>query len=588
MKTAQFFNARRLRVLIILACCAGAVIAWRLIDIQLVSHRHYARAAEENRTQIIYQTAPRGRILASNGAVIAGNLPAFSLYYMPAGRPPDKEYTDALAADISLHLSMPKEEVLLKLNSAFKSGKATLLLQNVSPRKIFAAAELRVYYSGLYILEETKRYYPPGPFASHMIGYMGAMDNKSWLRLGGDADYRLNSRIGKSGIEKHYEADLKGRDGGLMLEVDHVGRVKRIIKDNKWRAGSDIYTTLNFEAQQAAQDGIKNSLTGRGAVVALDPKTGAVLAMASAPDFDPNIFTPYGDEEALQSKKISIPEYNLAIQGMYPPASPFKIITAIAAAQTDRLDVHEEVNCTGKIVLNGREFKCWHRHGEHIDFMKGMAQSCDTYFYTLGLKTGASHIEQIERMFRFGRQTGIDLPFEKSGNLYGPAKRARNKTYWFGGDTLNLSIGQGELLVTPVQMAVFAAALASKGKIWRPYYIERITDADGKNTFVSAPQQLAEAKLKDGVYELIQQSLKDVVDNATGRAARIKGIDVYGKTGTAQNPHGDDHGWFVAFSAREGQEPDFAIAVLIEHGKGGAGAAAPVAREVIKAFYGIK
>jgi penicillin-binding protein 2 len=588
MKRNQLFNARRLRVLIILACCAGVVIAWRLIDIQLVSHQRYARTAEENRTQIIYQTAPRGRILANNGAVIAGSLPAFSLYYMPAGRAPDKEYAEAFAADIALHLAMPKEEVLGKLNSAFKSGKATLLLQNVSPQKIFAAAELQVYYSGLYILDETKRYYPLGPFASHMIGYMGAMDNKSWLRLGGDADYRLNSKIGKSGIEKHYEADLKGRDGGLILEVDHVGRVKRIIKDSKWRAGSDIYTTLNFDAQKAAQDGIKNSLTGRGAVVALDPGTGAVLAMASAPDFDPNLFTPYGDEEASQGKKISIPEYNLAIQGLYPPASPFKIITAIAAAQTGRLDIHEKVNCTGKIILNGREFKCWHRHGENIDFMEGMAQSCDTYFYTLGLKTGASHIEQIERMFRFGRQTGIDLPFEKSGNLYGPAKRARNKTYWFGGDTLNLSIGQGELLVTPVQMAVFAAALASKGKIWRPYYIERIAGADGKDTFRSEPQQVAEAKLKDGVYELMHKSLKGVVDNATGRAARIKGIDVYGKTGTAQNPHGDDHGWFVAFSAREGQEPDFAIAVLIEHGKGGAGAAAPVAREVMKAFYGVK
>ncbi|MDR0734781.1 MAG: penicillin-binding protein 2 [Elusimicrobiota bacterium] len=587
MKTDQFFHTRRLRKLLIAACCAGAVIAWRLIDIQLVSHQRYAHAAEENRTQIIYHTAPRGRILANNGAVIAGNLPAFSLYYMPAGRPPNKEYTDAFAADISLHLAIPEDEIFRKLNNAFKSGKATLLLSNVSPQKIFAVAELQVYYSGLYILEETKRYYPLGFFASHLVGYMGAMDNKSWLRLGGDADYRLNSKIGKSGIERHYESDLKGLDGGLMLEVDHVGRVKRIIKDNKWRAGSDIYTTLNFDAQKAAQDSIKKSLTGRGAIVALDPKTGAVLAMVSAPDFDPNIFAPYGDEEVLQSKKISIPEYNLAIQGMYPPASPFKIITAIAAAQTGRLDVHEKVNCTGKIILNGREFKCWHRHGE-MDFMDGMAHSCDTYFYTLGLKTGASHIEQIERLFRFGRQTGIDLPFEKSGNLYGPAKRARNKTYWFGGDTLNLSIGQGELLVTPVQMAVFAATLANKGKIWRPYYIEQITDADGKNTFEAEPEQIAEAKLNDGVYELIHQSLKGVVDNATGRAAKIKGLDVYGKTGTAQNPHGDDHGWFVAFSAREGQEPDFAIAVLVEHGKGGASAAAPVAREVIKAFYGIK
>ena len=588
MKAQQFFNPNRLRRLAWLAYGAGIIIAWRLVDIQLLSHQEYVRAAEQNRTQIIYQTAPRGRILTADGAVLAGNLPAFSLYYMPGGEKADKEYLEGLGADISKHLGLPQEDISKKLAGALRSGKATPLAENISPQKIFAAAELQVYHSGLYILEETKRYYPFGNMAAHLLGYMGIMDNKSWRSFNAQGAYRLNSKIGKSGIEKRYEADLKGRDGGLFLEVDHVGRVKQIMRDNKWRAGSDIYTTLNLAVQKAAQDAVNASVTGRGAVVALNPKTGAVLALVSAPDFDPNIFMPYSDMEDTRAKRAAVSEYNLAIQGMYPPASPFKIITAIAAAQTGKLDLSEKVNCTGKIHMNNREFKCWRAHGENIDFMAGMAQSCDTYFYTLGLKTGASHIEQIERMFRFGRQTGIDLPYEKSGNIYGPSRRARNKTYWYGGDTLNLSIGQGELLITPVQMAVFAATLANKGKIWRPYYIERITDADGKNTFEAKPQLTAEAKLKEGVYELIQTSLKNVVDNATGRAAKIKGIDVYGKTGTAQNPHGDDHGWFMAFSAREGQEPDFAVAVLIEHGKGGAAAAAPVAGNIIKAYYGIK
>jgi len=587
MKAQQFFNPKRLRRLAWLAYGAGIIIAWRLVDIQMLSHHQYVQAAERNRTQVLHQTAPRGRILTAEGAVLAGNLPAFSLYYMPGGEKVDKEYLDGLSADISKHLNLPKADILKKLTGALRSGKATPLAENVSPQKIFAAAELQVYHSGLYILEETKRYYPFNNMAAHLLGYMGVMDNISWRSLGAGGGYRFNSRIGKSGIEKRYETDLKGRDGGLFLEVDHVGRVKQIMKDNKWRAGSDIYTTLNFDVQKAAQAALGASLTGRGAVVALNPKTGAVLALVSAPDFDPNIFTPYSDREDLQARK-AIPEYNLAIQGMYPPASPFKIITAIAAAQTGRLDLNEKLKCTGKIHMNNREFKCWRTHGENIDFMEAMAHSCNTYFYMLGTKTGASHIEQIERMFRFGRQTGIDLPYEKSGNIYGPSRRARSKTYWFGGDTLNLSIGQGELLITPIQMAVFTAAIANKGKIWRPYYIERIADADGKNTFEAKPHLMSEAKLKDGVYELIHSSLKDVVDHATGRAARIKGVDVYGKTGTGQNPHGDSHAWFMAFTSREGQEPDFAIAVLVEYGKGGGAAAAPVAREVIKAYYGIK
>jgi len=587
MDKKENFNFKRLNRLKILVYIMGVVIALRLVDIQLISHEKYKKAAEQNRTQILYQTAPRGRILTADGVVIAGNMPSFALYYMPGAEKLSKEYLDGLALDISKQLTLPKEDILKKLNSAVKTGKATPLAETVSPQKIFPSAELQVYYSGLYILEETKRYYPYKNFAAHLVGYMGTMDNKSWGARATDLDYRLNSKIGKSGIEKRYENDLKGRDGGLFLEVDYIGRVKQIMKDNKWRAGSDIYTTLNFNVQKAAQEAIQKSPTGRGAVVALDPRTGAVLALVSSPDFDPNIFVPYSDEETTQAK-ISIPEYNLAIQGMYPPASPFKIITSIAAAQTGRLDLKEKLTCRGKIVMNNREFKCWRVHGENIDFMEAMAHSCDVYYYNLGMKTGSSHIEQIERLFRFGRQTGIDLPGEKSGNIYGPSRRARNKTYWFGGDTLNLSIGQGELLVTPLQMAVFVATLANKGNIYRPYFIDYIVDADGKNTFEAKPFLVSQAILKPGVYDLIHESLKGVVDNATGRAAKIKGIDVFGKTGTAQNPHGDDHGWFVAFSSREGGEPDLAVAVLVEHGKGGAGAAAPVAREVIKAFYGIK
>ena len=359
------------------------------------------------------------------------------------------------------------------------------------------------------------------------------------------------------------------------------------MKDNQWRAGADIYTTLNYAVQKAAEDGIKNSITGRGAVVALNPKNGAVLAMVSAPDFDPNIFMPFSDEENKKIKK-AIPEYNLAIQGLYPPASTFKTITAIAGLETGRLDLEEETTCSGKVYMNGREFKCWSTHGPHIDLWEAMGHSCDVYFYELGTKVGASHIEKIQRLFRFGRQTGIDLPGEKSGNIYGPSKRARNKTYWFGGDTLNLSIGQGELLLTPIQMAVYAATLANKGNIWRPYYIEKIVASSGKTLFEARPDLLKKVELKPGVFDIISKALKGVVDNATGRAARVNGIEVHGKTGTAQNPHGDDHGWFMAFANRPGEEPDIAIAVFVEFGKGGSSAAAPIARNIIKAYYGVE
>ena len=586
MKTKTFFNLSRLKHLLFLAYLAAAVITVRLIDIQFISHNRYTQAAEQNRTQILYQTAPRGRILASGGELLAGNQPAFSLYYLPAFEESSQDYMESLSSDMANYLGEDKAKLLKLLKKANKSGKAIALARNISPKKAFSFAELQSYYSGLYLLEETKRYYPSGAFAAHLLGYMGTMDNKFWALRDDSLDYRLNSKIGKSGIEKRYETELKGRDGGLFLEVDYMGRVKKKIKDNQWRAGADIYTTLDYKVQKAAEDGIKNSVTGRGAAVVLNPKNGAVLAMVSAPDFDPNIFMPFSDEETKQSK--SIPEYNLAIQGLYPPASTFKTITAIAGLETGRLNPEEETTCNGKVYMNGREFKCWKKHGPHIDLWEGMGQSCDVYFYELGGKVGASHIEKIQRKFRFGRQTGIDLPGEKSGNIYGPSKRARNKTYWFGGDTLNLSIGQGELLLTPIQMAVFAATLANKGDIWRPYYIEKAVSSNGKTLFEAKPELMQKVELKPGVFDIISKALKGVVDNATGRAARVNGIEVHGKTGTAQNPHGDDHGWFMAFASRPGEEPDLALAVFGEFGKGGSSAAAPIARNIIKAYYGVK
>jgi len=587
MKTKLNFNTHRLIFMFILALLGGLLIAYKLIFIQFISHQKYTSQAEQNRTQILYQTAPRGQILASGGEVLASNQAAFSLYYLPPFEMPDEKTLMEMTEAISKNTLKPQKEISQILRKSLKNGKAVLLADNLAPKNVFALAELQNFYPGLYLLEETKRYYPFGASAAHLLGYIGTMEKSAWKKLSGELDYRLNSKIGKSGIEKRYEKELKGRDGGLFLEVNYKGRVTQIMKDNRWRKGADVYTTLLAPVQQAAEDAIRNSLTGKGAAVVLDVRTGAVLAMASLPDWDPNIFTPYNEGKNNESK-IRIPEYNLAIQGLFPPASTFKTVTVLAAYENGDLDLKHEENCTGHIYLNGREFKCWKNHGPHIDFIKGMEQSCDTYFYNLGLKTGSYNIEKMQRKFHFGRKTGIDLPGEKSGNIYGPTKRANLKTYWFGGDTLNLSIGQGELLLTPIQMAVYAAALASKGKIWRPYYIKKIVSPSGKILEEGKSELVDEVKLKDGAFELIHKALKSVVDNATGRAAKIKDIAVYGKTGTAQNPHGDDHGWFLAFAGEENAEPEIAVSVLIQFGKGGGAQAAPAARKIIKAYFDLK
>ena len=577
------FNGR-LRTLLTLAFIAGAVVALRLADIQLLRHDRYLRLAERNRTQVLYQVAPRGRIFTSDGKAVASNAPAFDLYYLSAG-PKDDSYLRRLAQDFAPHIGLTSQEVLARLEQSVQSGKATALAENLSPRSVLPIKELQLYYPGLYLIEENKRIYPYDTFASNLIGYLGSMEGDEWKNRDQSLDYRLDAKTGKNGLEKKFEKLLKGRDGGVFLEVDYRGRVHRVIEDRRWRAGDDIYLTLNFDVQRAAEEGLKNSLTGRGAAVALDPRTGAVLALATAPAFDPNMFIPYSDGPQPSSKRIS--EYNLAIQGVYPPASTFKVITSIAAIEQGDFDPNKEVYCPGYYDAGSRVFKCWGVH-QHDNFFDGMADSCDVYFYTLAANTGAAAIEKTQRMFQFGLPTGIDLPGEKAGNLYGPTKRARNRSYWFIGDTLNLSIGQGELLVTPIKMAQFAAAIASKGKIWRPYYLDRIvSNQTGRVLQRGQSQLLGTVDIKPSTWDLIYKALKHTVDDGTARRVKIKGLDVYGKTGTAQNPHGDDHGWFMAFAGRTGEEPSLAVAVFVEYGKGGAGAAGPIARKMIEAYFHI-
>ncbi len=585
MATTKIYFNSRLKALLVLAALAGAVVALRLTDIQLLRHEHYMQLAERNRTQVLYQTAPRGRIFTADGQAVAANAPSFNLYYLGAG-PKDEAYLNRLAEDFAPRLEVTPTDVLAKLKKGIKSGKAIALAENLSPKTTMAFKELQLYYPGIYVIEENKRVYPYDAFASHLIGYLGSMEGSEWKNRDLSLDYRLNAKIGKNGLEKKFEKEMKGRDGGVYLEVDYRGRVKRVIEDRKWRAGDDVYLTLNFDVQRAAEKGLKDSLTGRGAAVALDPRTGAVLALATAPAFKPEMFIPYSDEPEVKSKKIS--EYNLAVQGIYPPASTFKIITAISAIEKGGFNPEKTVFCPGSYDAGSRIFRCWSTHG-HDNFFKAMADSCDVYFYTLAASIGPAAIEKTQRMFQFGRPTGIDLPGEKAGNLYGPTRRARNRSYWFIGDTLNLSIGQGELLVTPIKMAQFAAAVASKGKVWRPYYLDRVVNAqNGKIIAEGKPELLGTVDIKSSTWDLIFKALKNTVDTGTAARVKIKGLDVYGKTGTAQNPHGDDHGWFMAFAGKPGEEPELAVAVFVEFGKGGSSAAGPIAREMIKAYFGIK
>ena len=556
----------------------------RLVNLQLLNTAHYREIAEKNRTQVIAQSAPRGRIFSNDEVAIATSRPSFSLIYFPEQAKPGPEL-DKMASALSKRLDMSYEDLRGSLYRAASREKPLRLAENLPAKTMLALSELKAVYPGINIIVEARRHYPFGAYLSHLVGYTGKMDARDWNRLSNDKNYSMDSRLGKAGLEKIYEKELKGKDGGIYLEVDYRGRVNRVLESRKWVPGSDIFLTIDSKAQQAAEDGLEKSVSGKGAVVALDPRNGALLAFVSMPDYDPNQFVVSGDEKEKLAPGKTLAEFNVALQGSYPPGSIFKIVTSAAILESGRVKPEETFNCPGYYDAGSRVFKCWDKRGHgRVDFLTGLTKSCDVYYYNAGQRAGALNIEKYARAFRLGQTSGIALPDEKKGNVFGPGPRAAKKSYWFIGDTLNLAIGQGETLMTPMQAAEMIASVANGGIFYRPYYVDRIVRSDGQETFRGKPEELSRVLLKDSTWQLIREGLHNVVQEGTGQMAKINGAEMFGKTGTAQNPQGKDHAWFVAYASVDNQPPKVAVAVLVEHGLHGASAAAPIAKAVIEAI----
>ncbi|MFH2203615.1 MAG: penicillin-binding protein 2 [Elusimicrobiota bacterium] len=575
----------RLNMLLLAFYGGGALFGARLLHMQVIRNVYYARVAESNRTQIIHQAAPRGRIYDRNGRVIATSRPTFSLIYLP-GAEKAPEYLERLAGSLANELHRKKEHLLALLRQAQRMESAIHLAENLQLKPMFRLSELKTLYPGVDLVVEARRYYPEGAHGGHLLGYMGKMDKRSWRKLK-SKDYRIDSWIGRSGLEKHFENVLRGVDGETRMEINAQGSLKRKIGEVPWKQGSNLTLALDSRIQKAVEEALRLSPSGMGGAVVLDPRSGAILAMASIPDYDPNLFLLPDWDEAKTALK-DFPEFNRAISGTYAPGSTFKIIVGAAMLEEGKVSPQDTVFCPGSFSLGGRTFRCWEKKGHRrMDWIAGLTNSCDVYFYKSGLRTGGALIEEYSRRFHLGQKTGVILSGENAGNLFGPQARRERKRSWYDGDTVNLSIGQGELLATPVQMAVVMSAVANKGTLWRPHLTQRIESSDGRVLYQQKPQELGRVELKPETWKLLHQGLISVVKNGTGRRVDIPGLVVGGKTGTSQNPRGEDHAWFVAFAGREGEEPEIAVSVLVEHGGHGSSAAGPVARKAIEAAFDI-
>ncbi len=558
----------------------------RFWDLQVKNPAIYQERAEQNRIRAIPVPAPRGKILDRDGRVIVDNHSSYTLLLNR------ENLKTAHLREIAAGLNLDYDALLSRLNR-FRNRPAyepIIIKEELSPEELECVDAHRDPHTfpELTLIRAQRRLYPQNGLAAHVIGYVGEV-SEAELDTPDFANFDAGEIIGKDGLERQYNSTLMGVDGQRRVVVDNMGRERQVLDDKPAIPGHDLHTTLDLDLQVVADLSLGNR---EGAVVALDPRTGEVLAMVSKPEFDPNLFSARirsKDWNALIQNPDK-PLLNRAIQAQLAPGSTFKPIMALAGLETGVIDDKTRIHCSGGATFYGRWFKCWQKRGHgDIDVHGAIVHSCDVFFYTVGNKLGIDRIAQYAEMAGFGHKTGIDLPHEADGVM--PSTQWVMRNYhrkWYAGETISVSIGQGAVAVTPLQLA-YAIGGIVEGGIWRTPHLVR--DAMHPVAFHHGdlkPEDVAQ--VVSGMYGVVNEG-------GTGGADRLPGITFCGKTGSAQVASNQlvkalrgsklaselrDNGWFVGFAPRD--NPEIVVAALLQGGEHGA-AAAPIVRDVIKAYF---
>lgn len=598
----RLFLIRTVVAGILMAVVTGVLVA-RLAYLQILEHEYYSLRSNDNRTRVQVVPPVRGLIHDRNGVVLADNLPAYRLEIVPEQVENLDAAIDRLAGVVEIR-DIDRERFRERMRKKPRFRGIPIRL-NLSKEEVARFEVNRRAFPGMEIRAGLTRHYPLGEVGAHLIGYVGGITEDE-LRGLDEKSYRGTNHIGKTGVEKSYEARLHGEPGSRILEANAMGRPLRELAFEAPKAGRSLYLTVDAQLQKAAYHALGDHA---GAVVALDPRTGGVLAMASRPSFDPGLFV----DGISQSKYQALlhdpqrPMFNRAIQGQYPPGSTIKPVMALAALETNAIDPQREVWCPGYITLPGssRRWRDWKRSGHGwVDLPKAIYRSSDVYFYKLAMDMGIDTIHRFGAMFGFGRRTGIDLPRESQGLMPSRAwKNGVRNQPWYPGETLNTVIGQGFMTATPLQLAHMSALIAGHGQGHRPHVLMATEspesgDLEATSTTVEEPLPISDADS----WNLVTNAMEQVVHGQRGTAHYYVGTDLpyrmAGKSGTAQvrglaqneqapeyedmeHAH-RDHALFVAFAPAE--NPRIAVAVIAEHGGGGSSTAGPIAREVIDAY----
>ncbi len=587
----------RLTGLVVITVATFLILFVRLVYLQVIAGDEMRRLSLNNCIRLQDLDPQRGLIYDRTGTLLVDNRPAFDLFIVAK----DAKPVDGTLRKLSQYAGIPLEDLknAYKKHRGVGAYKPIPLMQDIG-RDMLAAIEVHKFdLPGIVVNVKPRRHYIKDQSAAHLIGYLSEISGDE-LRSGKYPGRQSGDFIGKSGIEKSFDMYLTGEHGGQQVEVDATGRVVRLLNVVEARPGSNLFLSLDHDLQQTAESLLEGHA---GAAVAIEPSTGRVLAMASSPSFNQNLFVDGLSNKAWQAL-VSNPRHpmeNKALRGQYPPASTFKIVTAMAGLEEGVIDADTTFHCPGHFTFGDRTFRCWKKGGHGtVNVVQAIAQSCDVFFYQVGVKLGVDRLAWYSRASGLGLKTGIGLENENAGLIpTADWKRRRFGIPWQQGETLSVAIGQGYNLVTPLQMAVLTAAVGNGGIRYRPLLVDAVKTPDGQTVFQEIPEPMGLLPMSPETLALVRQGLFEVVHGTRGTARGIlqKAYTTSGKTGTAQvvgrksedgsgeapeAPEIKDHAWFVAYAPSE--QPKIAVAVIVEHGEHGSSAAAPIAKEMIAVF----
>ncbi|RKY84636.1 penicillin-binding protein 2, partial [candidate division KSB1 bacterium] len=555
----------------------------RFFYLQIYSQEKYSKRSQDNRIRQTVIQPPRGLIYDRNGVLLVDNQPSYFISFIPY-EVKDKEFLLDFFNNV---LNFNKNYVVKKIHNS--RGYKPVRLMQVDFLGLSIVEENKLDLPGVIYQIEPIRHYPSNVRASHLLGYTKEIDERE-LSLLKNENYVSGDVIGKQGLEKEYEKSLRGEKGYEYFEVDVQGKVIRNLGKD-WnippKQGKDLHLSIDSRLQKVSEDLMEGK---RGAVVALDPRNGEVLALVSKPDYDPGKITIHLSEKEWKSmvENPDHPLFNRATKSLYPPGSTIKLIAAFAALNENIITPEWSVECNGSFKFGIRRFNCWKPEGHgKLDLLNAIEQSCNVYFYKLSLEIGIDIWSDYASRFGFGKKTGIDLPEESAGLI--PTRELYDKKYgknrWTDGNMLNVVIGQGEMQSTPLQMAVFAMIIANNGKYYQPHIVRYIEDRNTGKRIQPRIKFKTVDGIREDVYKIIKEGMYRVVNgvHGTGRLAAVREVKIAGKTGTAQNPHGNDHAWFIGFAPLN--NPGIAISVIVENGGAGGGAAAPLAGKIFKEYF---